>query len=424
MKAQQAFLGWLWRGLMRAPAWAELLESWQSQLSDFPEPGGDYQPAPAELELAMWLAGLAGFPEALNRWLAPFIKDEGELKRQIVTAIAREPEPPMDWVRRSLYYSRTWLEQGVTPFGGYYSLRRLHFLTQGATSRLLTALYQAVWPARLPKSLLEEVARGLPAEIERQSYAVWPEVLQPAQVQALQDFAWTTPCYPSLPDRDHRDLITGEYTLPRVLFEPEQPLARRYDFHFAELWQCLAIQEIAADLRWPALVEQVLGSRAVLVQAYLWWSVAFEGPQSRYTGQVFHVDLDRFHFTNCFFYLCDVGLENGPQAYFSGSHRNVPLQLSEDQRWEPEALLAVYGPERLKYVTAPAGSLIAANTQAFHRGEPLKQGYRLMLQFEFAPCTLGENPAPVSRPAQVHPALAARLQAEPWRYPTLNSWLD
>ena len=423
-------LRWLLNLLQSDPALSTLLAPWRERIPQaFVAPDPAFIPDSQQLELAVWAAGFVGFPPSIMQRLDAAAPGQIEAWReQAGSALSRDPEPPLDWVGRALRHLPYWLENGLTPFAGYYSLRRLHFLTRGRSSRLIALIHQALQPteaAPCPASMLELKQADLSdilSAVRSDSVTVLPKRLPPVTVDEIVAFARTTPCYPSLANQEHRDPVTGENLLPKLLFDPSAPLAHRYDFNYSEIWECQAIQRLAADPIWPWLAEQYLGARTRLTMAYLWWSSAFDGPQSRYTGQVFHVDVDRFQFVNFFFYLCDVGSDNGPQVYVTGSHADMPLELALDQRWRDQDMTGHYGPDRLREIHGPAGSVIMADTLAYHKGKTLNAGTRLMFQMEFASSTLGENTPDVPRPAQVTPELAHVLLSHPQRFPRLAGW--
>jgi hypothetical protein len=112
---------------------------------------------------------------------------------------------------------------------------------------------------------------------------------------------------------------------------------------------------------------------------------------------------DLFHFDNwrpiikAFLYLTDVGERNAPFAYLVGSHKRAPWRrrheitfdvdgprgrngyffpqevsaLSEEHRW------------REQICTGGAGTLILADLRGLHRGTPLKEGRRVLLNNTF-----------------------------------------
>lgn len=368
---------------------------------------------------ALWLLGFSTDVDALfRRWCPAANARQIDLLQEVKTALARDPEPPIEWLERGIRHIAQWLSSGQFSFTGYYTWRRLHFLTQGHSSLGLRYLHQ--WLLPVERALTPEQEQML-QRLERDSYYLMPAAVANEQVAAIRDFARATPCRPSLHDQEHRDPKTGRSLLPAVCFDPGQPLARRYDFDTQQIWQSQAVQTLAAQSRWRDAATAFLKSPAQLVQAYMWWSVATDLPESRYTGQAFHVDLDRFHFVNFFFYLTPVGPDNGPQEYFAGSHQPPPLELAIDQRWSEESLAAVYGSEAKHTLTGPAGTVIMADTRAFHRGRPLESGQRLMLQFEFASSTLSDPAPVVTLPEHIVPELRSALEQMPEHYPIFAS---
>ena len=85
-------------------------------------------------------------------------------------------------------------------------------------------------------------------------------------------------------------------------------------------------------------------------------------------------------------YLTDVSIENGPFQYIESSHtsKNVykdSFNYKYDQfqsRFTEEEIQRLIDkePHRLKTFTAPAGSVILADTRGLHRGKPIKEGVR------------------------------------------------
>jgi Phytanoyl-CoA dioxygenase (PhyH) len=104
------------------------------------------------------------------------------------------------------------------------------------------------------------------------------------------------------------------------------------------------------------------------------------------SGQGWHRDSAAHKQTKCIVYLTDVGPDNGPFQYVAGSHRPLDVvrcthkygygvnqyRFSDD---ELRRLLA-HEPDRLRTLTAPAGTAILFDSRALHRGMPIAAGRR------------------------------------------------
>jgi len=94
---------------------------------------------------------------------------------------------------------------------------------------------------------------------------------------------------------------------------------------------------------------------------------------------LFHCDKDSPRFIKFFFYLGDVGMDNGPFTYVEGSHlEKFPNWRSQYRRSELE-ILSVYGKDRIKTLTGKVGDLILGNTNGFHKGKKVTEGERLLM---------------------------------------------
>jgi hypothetical protein len=71
-----------------------------------------------------------------------------------------------------------------------------------------------------------------------------------------------------------------------------------------------------------------------------------------------------------------------------GSHQGWRLKASSS-RFSDELVLATYAEDQIQTFTGPAGTLLLEDTRGLHRGTPVTQGFRLVLQIEFSTDTFG-----------------------------------
>ncbi|WP_270934506.1 phytanoyl-CoA dioxygenase family protein [Falsiroseomonas oryzae] len=152
---------------------------------------------------------------------------------------------------------------------------------------------------------------------------------------------------------------------------------------------CPAVATVARDrLAWQ-VARGYLGPAARLIDIRLWWSFPSARPRQRELAIAaqdnFHFDLSDWGELKLFFYVTDVGPENGPHRFVRGSHRRrgVLAQLSPFVTRSEAWLRHAYGAEAIQDVTGPAGSGIAEDPFGFHTGSTLRAGRRLMLELSF-----------------------------------------
>ena len=127
-------------------------------------------------------------------------------------------------------------------------------------------------------------------------------------------------------------------------------------------------------------------------------SVSISYPSDNYdavdqAAQRFHFDLDSMKWLKMFIYLSDVTMDNGPHTCYPGTHK----ACAKSQR------LLDYGYARIDnsdiasehgdptYLIGSKGSLIFADTHAFHKGLPLLSGSRKLLQIYFGGSIFAES---------------------------------
>jgi len=119
-------------------------------------------------------------------------------------------------------------------------------------------------------------------------------------------------------------------------------------------------------------------------------------------GEVGQADL--FHFDNwrplckAFLYLVDVGEKNAPFAYLTGSHRQAKWRRPHEIAFDVHGRKGRFGhlfPQEVRELrkehpdweervcTGGAGTLILADLRGLHRGTPLQEGRRVLLNNTF-----------------------------------------
>jgi hypothetical protein len=177
------------------------------------------------------------------------------------------------------------------------------------------------------------------------------------------------------------------------------------------LLACPEIAKLVYDPTLLSIAQAFLGAPPIHTQVNCWWSVAYsnEADYVKAAAQKFHQDRDYIKFLKLFFYLTDVGEDNGPHEFIAGSNVDYAERsrnkLRSSKRLDDERLREGYPHERFRRFTGPRGSLIVEDTSGFHKGMPVRAGHRLMLQLEYVSSLYGSPPA--------YLAPSARILADP-----------
>jgi hypothetical protein len=237
----------------------------------------------------------------------------------------------------------------------------------------------AAWP--------DELAVAVDA-LKRDGYHMFSAKLPLSECRQLQDFTRTLPARltPKRPD----------LTRP-TSFDADNPVAARYDFAEAQYLAQPVIQNLLIDQSLMAVAQGYLGAAPVNDLSAMWWSAPY-GAASSEAAQLFHFDLDRVKFLKFFFYLTDVGPENGPHMYVRGSHVTRPDVFYEDRRFQDSEVASAFAATAIHEVTAPVGTILAGDTTCLHKGKALTAGSRLMFEIEFTVSLFGQSYDTVSVP--------------------------
>ncbi|MCI4665747.1 MAG: phytanoyl-CoA dioxygenase family protein [Neomegalonema sp.] len=159
------------------------------------------------------------------------------------------------------------------------------------------------------------------------------------------------------------------------------------------------IQQFLLDPMLLDIVQRRLEACPVVTSAHSWWTVgaSLDEKELSRAALLFHQDKDWIKWLKAFVYLTDVDEQSGPHVYVKGSHRDYQDRFGEEpkfsSRLSDEEMEKVFGADRICAVTGKRGTLILGDTSAFHRGAPVLQGHRLMMQLEWS-CSLFMSPSP------------------------------
>jgi hypothetical protein len=220
------------------------------------------------------------------------------------------------------------------------------------------------------------------AQIRQEGYYAGLHLPQPT-VQAILNYAQTHPCHG---DRNSQ----YEFYIDQKA-KAEAAFSRKFLLAAYPSEPCSAITQLINDVNLKAIAAQYFGSEPILVGSELLWSfpVSSNATQRLKAAQVMHYDIDDYQCLKFFFYLTDVDENSGAHACITKTHRNKKLlhQImgQRSSKISDEKLIAEYGgEERVFTFCGKSGFGFVEDPFCFHRGNPVKEKARLMLQVEYA----------------------------------------
>jgi hypothetical protein len=201
-------------------------------------------------------------------------------------------------------------------------------------------------------------------------YSLLPKNINHVEINELLNFASLTPAY------DAR----GNSTYP--LDSDATITSARYIWKTSDLISLDVIKKLAADSGMAVIAQEYLGTKAYLAHITMWLDIYH--PET-YDAHVYHFDNDGPGFLKFFYYITDIGISNGPHRFIRGSHHPIkPKHFSISKRYDETELLSFYGSQNEIIFEGVAGTTIAEDTRGFHRGTSVKEGKRIILQFEYS----------------------------------------
>lgn len=287
------------------------------------------------------------------------------------------------------YGFKVYKKTGKTPEKAYQALVNMYCLTGGKFNE---SLHKEVKIPVKEKADQLEGALGhfakkdfdsINTTLHDDGYYRFEKLLSKESMESIRKFALNTPTAV-------RGIKEG------VIFDPENLVSEIYRFSVQDLVNNPDIQELIMDPVLINIARNYLECEPIFDFAAMWWSAGFKNEASSDAAQLYHFDMDRVKWLKVFIYIDDVGDDNGPHCYISGTHK---IEAKPDNllargyvRITDEELRTHYPAANFKILPGKAGSVFAGDTMCWHKGKPLELGKnRLMLEFEYSSSSFGVN---------------------------------
>ena len=144
------------------------------------------------------------------------------------------------------------------------------------------------------------------------------------------------------------------------------------------------VTDLISDTSILQIVQNYLGCNPILTQTNLWKSInnSFDNRNLSKSAQLFHRDFDNEKWLKIFVYLNDIGINNGPHCYVKESQDKIIN--NKIQRESDNFINNNFDKKDIIYHCGEKGTVIFENTRGYHKGTPVINGERLILQLEFA----------------------------------------
>lgn len=276
----------------------------------------------------------------------------------------------------------------TTPERSYQGMVRLFCRSGGLTNDLISRGVSALRPPRdLPAhdGVLGNIERARVVDrLDRDGYYVFEQRLPDAVCDRLLALATASPM--------NAQGAGGEADAMLVI-DRARPLAVRYEMRPEDLVAHADVQDLMADWSLLSLAQDYLRAAPVLDIVTMWWHTAFQDRPDARAAQFYHFDMDRPRWLKFFFYLTDVGPENGPHCFIRGSHRTRgiagELLARGYARLTDDDVARHYAKADHITFTGKRGTIIAEDTRGLHKGQHVEHGDRLVFQLEYTNTLFG-----------------------------------
>lgn len=297
---------------------------------------------------------------------------------------------PLYWFEKMMKGYINYLVSNDNNYEGYFSFRHLYFVTNGRINKFLLFLKQILYSENLFEdefNILGDKSELILDNLKNNGVHVFSELLPERLINNLYNFAINNQCYEITSEKVYMDCFNDD----PLFFKDLEIKASRYDYKHQDLNNNLDILEIGLKYKFAQLSQLFTKTNVVYNLPFMWWTTTTDDYKHSYTGQVFHIDIDRIESLLFIIFLVDIDSNNGPHTYVKGSHKNKPLHLLEDRRMNKDELIDFYGQEKFVSIKGKKGSVIVIDPLGYHKSESIISGDRLVLKLNFSSDWFGED---------------------------------
>ena len=224
-------------------------------------------------------------------------------------------------------------------------------------------------------------------DLRDRGYSLVPTALDPKHVDKILDLSFSL-------KGSNRGMDSGKGFQDGIYFDRENPKTVRFDYHPNDVIADPTIQKIVSDPKILEIAQDYLGTLPVLDFVAMWWHTKSSNPDKE-AAQYFHFDMDRLRWVKFFFYITDVGPDNGPHVFVPTSHSDsgLPFALRKNgyTRLDDEQVRKHFKEESWRTFVGPKGSMIVEDTRGLHKGKHVGTGDRLIFQIQFTSALFGTD---------------------------------
>ena len=179
------------------------------------------------------------------------------------------------------------------------------------------------------------------------------------------------------------------------LFEPlnfSEPKAEKYDVPPETFMSNPTVLSLMTDRGLVEIARRYLQADPIVDIGASWHSFP-KGKSSSEAATEFHFDLDRLRWMKVFFFLTPIDKRTGSHLFIPRTHLDggIPRQLlSKGYKRLSDREVAEFFPEDSWVIPEGAeGTILLEDTRGLHKGLPLIEGHRLVLQFQYCSSLFG-----------------------------------